>query len=86
MTPAARWGFFIARGVSSLDSFEIGVGRRAELCRHKRTVQVLLFSIEQLYSLGKSVRFSSTDVLELGCQGSTGVLVWGFWVLIVSLK
>jgi hypothetical protein len=86
MTPAARWGFFIAKGISSLDSFEIGVGRGAELCRHKRTVQVLLFSIEQLYTLGKSVRFSSTDVLELGCQGGTGVLIWGFLGFIVSLK
>jgi len=69
-----------------LDSFEIEVGRRAGLCRVKRTIQVLLFSIEQLYSLGKSVRFSSTDVLELGCQGSADVLVWGFLGLIVSLR
>ena len=57
-------GFFIARGVSPCDLHETLQGLWAEYVELKRTIPIVLFSIEESYTLAESVRSSSTGVWE----------------------
>jgi hypothetical protein len=57
-------GFFIARGVSSCDLHETLQGFWVEYGGLKRTIPIVLFSIEESYTLAKSVRSSSTGVWQ----------------------